>query len=118
MKTSINKRLLGIFAALTGIFIILIAASVYIVNNLYQTLRYSEQVSVRLNLASELQLQVNKLLVPVNDYLLTGDAASRDSFDEIMNELSRLFTEIKKFEGDESWRGAEAKVEKSAVAYG
>lgn len=118
MKTSINKRLLGIFAALTGIFIILIAASVYIVNNLYQALRYSEQVSVRLNLASELQLQVNKLLVPVNDYLLTGDAASRDSFDEIMNELSRLFTEIKKFEGDESWRGAEAKVEKSAVAYG
>ncbi len=118
MKTSINKRLLGIFAALTGIFIILIAASVYIVNNLYQTLRYSEQVSARLNLVSELQLQVNKLLVPVNDYLLTGDAASRDSFDEIMNELSRLFTEVKKFEGDESWRGAEAKVEKSAVAYG
>ncbi len=118
MKISINQKLLGIFAALTGIFVILTAGSIYIVNDLYQTLRYSERVSARLSLASELQLQVNKLLVPVNDYLITGDASARDSFDGIMNELSRLFTEIKKSEGEGAWIDAEAKVEQGAVAYG
>jgi diguanylate cyclase (GGDEF)-like protein len=118
MRISINKKVLGVFLAGIVLFGLLAASSFFVIRSLNKSLGETNAVSNMANLTGDLQLQINRLLAPVNHYLITGDIGARDSFDEIVNEISKLLAGFRSFRGGERWSAVVRKVEGLTISYG
>src|SRR3972149_2727411 len=118
MKIPINRKITSLFAAGIIIFATFAGSTFLVIKAHQEALHKSNIISKKVNLTGDLQFQVNRLLLPVNRYLITGDSKERDNFDGIIGEMSRIFTEIKTLSGDERWQAVAVKVEKDVINFG
>ncbi len=72
-----------------------------------KSLKLAEDAAAELTLVSGLQLTIDRLVMPANDYLITGDPAEKDNFDRISGETWALLDEIESRVSAEG-KGAEA----------
>jgi len=118
MKITINKKIIGLFLAGIIIFAIFAGSTFLVIKAHQDALHTSNIISKKVNLTGELQFQVNRLLLPVIRYLITGDRKERDNFDSIIGEMSKIFAELKMFSGDKRWQTVAEKVEKDVIDFG
>ncbi|MBI3398721.1 MAG: diguanylate cyclase [Deltaproteobacteria bacterium] len=118
MKITINRKITGLFSVGIIIFAIFAGSTFFVIKTHQEALHRSNIISKKVELTGYLQLQVDRLLLPVNRYLITRDIKERDNFDSIINEMSNIFAELKIFSGDKRWQGVAEKVEKDAINFG
>lgn len=109
MRLSIGKKLKG--AQLTGftLFVILAIFS-YISLDFYSSLqKRSAELVYKTEVVSDLQLLVDKILMPSNDYIITGNKAERKNFAALVTEVAKLFEKIR---GDKRNAAEEAVISK------
>lgn len=117
MRIGINKKIIGLFSLGVILFAIFVASSFLVIKELHKTLQEANVVSVKVNTTGALQFQVNKLLLPTNQYLLTGDVSVRDNFDKIVNEMAGFFANLRAFNDDTKWAELSEKIEKDAIDF-
>jgi diguanylate cyclase (GGDEF)-like protein/PAS domain S-box-containing protein len=117
MRISIAKKIIIFFLAVIIVFLALAGSSFYVIQTLHGTLREMNILTERVHIAGDIQVKVTGLLVPVNHYVITGDISTRDTFDDIVNDISRLFTVLRSLQGKAHGELAR-KVESSAISYG
>lgn len=118
MKITINRKIMGLFLAGVSIFAIFAGSTFLVVKAHQEALHQSNIISKKVNLTGDLQFQVNRLLLPVNHYLIIGDKKERDNFDSIIGEMSKIFAEIKTVSGDKRWQAVAEKLEKDVIVFG
>jgi diguanylate cyclase (GGDEF)-like protein len=118
MKITINRKIVGLFLAGIIVFAIFAGSTFLVIKSHQEALHRSNIITRKVNLTGDLQFQVNRLLLPVNRYLVTGDVRERDNFDSIIGEMSNIFAELKVFSGDKMWQAVAERVEKDAIDFG
>jgi diguanylate cyclase (GGDEF)-like protein len=103
LKIGIRAKIVGSFLTLTLIFILCLGIVSLVVRDLTTTIQQMHEVERKVELATHLQLQVDKLLDPANNYLITGNIGERDNFDRLINELSETINEIQQQKGNQEW---------------
>ena len=104
MKISIRTKLTASFLAVTFAFILCLSIVSLVAQDLTTTIGQMQEVERKVELASHLQLLVNKLLQPANLYLVTGDIGERDNLDRMISEISVIIKELQKQQGDHEWQ--------------
>src|SRR3989338_2676496 len=118
MKISINRKILGLFLTGVVIFAIFASSTFLVIKDNQKAVYKANTISKKVNLTGDLQVQVNRLLLPVNYYLIAGDIKERDNFDSIIGEMSKSFAELKIFSGDKRWQTVAERVEKDVIDFG
>ncbi|MDH4101243.1 MAG: diguanylate cyclase [Nitrospirota bacterium] len=115
MNMGIGKKLLGSFVAGAILFTLAMAAAVVVINQLSNFAQEVDQVSRKVDLAGNLRLHIHRLVAPVNNYLIAGDAAERDNFDHILAEISATLAELSRYQEDEKWQNVAKDVGDGAI---
>ncbi|MBI3583193.1 MAG: diguanylate cyclase [Nitrospinae bacterium] len=99
MKLGISKKLIGAHGVGLVLFLILAIFS-YISLNLYSSIqKRTDELARRIEYISDLQILIQRLLMPPNDYLITGDIKERENFAHLVTDTSSALTNIKIGEG-------------------
>ncbi|TAN63484.1 diguanylate cyclase [bacterium] len=95
MKLGINKKIIGAQGIGLVLFLLLTIFS-YVSLSFYSSIQKGDvQLAYRMELISDLQLLIEKLLMPANDYIITGDAKERADFAALVTETASLFEKIR-----------------------
>ena len=95
MKIGISKKIVIPYGIGLSIFLFIIAFSYINLSSLSSLLNKNTEIADRVKLISDLQVIIQKLVMPANDYLITGDKKERDTFAQLNTELSSIFANIK-----------------------
>lgn len=95
MKFGIAKKLIGTYVIGLVILLLFIVFSYVSINSFVSIQERSRELSHRIELAGDLQTLIHKLLMPPNDYLITGDKKERENFAHLVTETAALFEKIK-----------------------
>ncbi|MBI1821543.1 MAG: GAF domain-containing protein [Nitrospirae bacterium] len=118
MKIGINRKIISAFFAVLLLYVMVVGAVFLVINDIYKLNRELDVNIRKERLTGDLQIRVNKLLAPVNGYLLTGDAKERDKFDLLINKTSRIFKELKDFKENKEWDLLVERVAGEAINFG
>jgi len=94
VTASLRTKLSAIFFGATLLLAAVVGGMMIVVHDLAESIHTMEQLAARMALTDRLQLELSRLLMPLNDYLLTEDVKQRDAFDQSITEISRLLTEL------------------------
>lgn len=116
MKLGIGKKLIGAHGIGLALFFIIAIFSYISLNSYSYIQKRTDELVRRMESISDLQILINKLLMPPNDYLITGDIKERESFAHLVTETSSALANIKVRGGktDEEL-GFEKEVEKGFI---
>lgn len=103
MSLSLRGKLVTMFLSTALILIVVIVVMTSAVRRLAENVREMQRLSARIVVTDRLQLELSRLLVPLNDYILTEDVRQRDAFDRSVLEISGLLTQLERHEGGEEW---------------
>lgn len=95
MKMGISRKLIGaqVFGLVLFIFL---AAFSYVSLSSYSFLQERDiELAYKIELVSDLQLLLDEMLMPPNDYLITGDKKERENFAALVTKAASLFEKIK-----------------------
>jgi len=118
MKIGINKKIMGSFIVGIGMLCISIGIAYFTIKDLIETVNAVGTVSRKVNLTGDLQLYLNKLLRPVNEYVIEGETEERDHYDIIIAQILRILNELKHQKGDVRWQELLNKVSDDASKLG
>lgn len=118
MKKGIVKKIMGSLLFITCIYLLTTGIAYFLIRDVFTTLNEIKAVSKRLELTGDLQLYINKLVMPANDYLITGDTGERDNFDKLITQVSEVLEELKRHKGGKDWEAVSDKVSTDAVKLG
>ncbi|MFZ5877518.1 MAG: diguanylate cyclase [Nitrospirota bacterium] len=111
VMSSIRGSLTAIVVAATCLAVGVVAVLLYVIGDLSRTVRDLDRLTARIELTDRLQLELSRLLVPLNAYLLTEDLSRRDAFDQSITEISRLLNELPRNQTDGEWRAIAQEVQ-------
>ncbi|MBI3607229.1 MAG: sensor domain-containing diguanylate cyclase [Nitrospirae bacterium] len=94
MTASLRTRLSAIFLGATLLTVIVVGSMMLVVRDLAETVHTMEGLAVRMALTDQLQLELSRVLMPLNDYLLTVDVKQRDAFDQSITKISKLLADL------------------------
>ena len=95
MKLGIAKKLIGTYVIGLVILLLFIVFSYLNINSFVSMQERSSELSNRIELAGDLQTLIQKLLMPANDYLITGDIKERENFTRLATETAVTLEKIK-----------------------
>ncbi len=95
MKLGISKKLIGAHGIGLILFLFLAIFSFISLNSYSSIQKRTNELTDRIKLISELQVLLQKLLMPPNDYLITGDKKERENFAHLVTETSSSFAKVK-----------------------
>jgi diguanylate cyclase (GGDEF)-like protein len=104
MTSSIRTRLTATVLTATLLAVGVIVGLLVVISDLARAARDLERLASRIAVTDRLQLELSRLLVPLNDYLLTEDVSRRDAFDRSIVEISRLLAQLQSDQADGEWR--------------
>lgn len=110
----IAKKLIGTYVIGLVILLLFIIFSYVNINSFVSMQERSHELSSRIELAGELQTLIQKLLMPANDYLVTGDKKERENFAHLVTETAAILEKIKSGSGV----GKEKRADEEAVEKG
>jgi diguanylate cyclase (GGDEF)-like protein len=103
MKFGIRTKMLGSLGLITAVFILCLIVVSLVIRNLTITIHQMQQIERKVVLTDRLQLYLNKLKEPAQEYLITGSVSERDEFDQLVNKISEIIKELQKYQGDDNW---------------
>ncbi len=103
MKFGIRTKMLGSLGLVTAVFILCLIVVSLVIRNLTVTINQMQQIEHKVVLANRLQLYLNKLKEPAQEYLITGSVTERDDFDRLLNKISEIIKELQGYQGDDKW---------------
>ena len=116
MKLGIAKKLIGTYVIGLVILLLFIVFSYVNINSFVSMQERSSELSSRIELSGELQTLIQKLLMPANDYLITGDKKERENFAHLVTETAAILEKIKSGRSaDKETRDNEEAVEKGLI---
>ena len=116
MKIGISKKIVIPYGIGLSIFLFITAFSYINLNSLSLLLNKNTEIADRVKLISDLQVIIQKLVMPANDYLITGDKKERETFAQINTELSSIFARVKLSKNKtEEEKAVEKEVENSLI---
>ncbi len=95
IKLGISKKLIGAHGIGLILFLFLAIFSYISLNSYSSIQKRTNDLTNRIKLVSEFQILINKLLMPPNDYLITGDKKERENFARLVTEASSAFAKVK-----------------------
>lgn len=84
-----TKLILSFFAPMIPLTVIVIIVSVYILNNLYDEAQRLDVISKERIKVADLSLSLDRVLMPVNDYIITGNKKYIEDFKAISIDVER-----------------------------
>lgn len=91
----ITRRLLG-FQGIGFALFLLLAIFSYISLSSYSAIhKRSAELAHRIELVGDLQVLIHKILMPPNDYLITGDTKERRNFANLITQTAALLEKVK-----------------------
>jgi len=118
MKIGISKKITGAFLIGICAYTVSIGMTYLVINDFIKVTREMDITARKVNLAGDLKFYINKLLGPVNDYLITGKVEERDRFDFLINKTSEIFKKLEGYKGSSAWKLTADKVKKDAIKFG
>ena len=82
-----TKIILSFFAPIIPLSVIVVIVSGYLLNNLYNEAQRLDDISKQRIKVTDLRLSLNRVLMPANDYIITGDRKYADDFNVIYSEV-------------------------------
>lgn len=82
-----TKLILSFFTPIIPLVAVVIIISVYILNNLYNEAQRLDSISKEMIKVADLRLSLDRILMPVNDYIITGARKYVDDFNGISKEV-------------------------------
>ena len=82
-----TKIILSFFAPIIPLSVIVVIVSGYLLNNLYNEAQRLDDISKQRIMVTDLRLSLNRVLMPANDYIITGDRKYADDFNVIYSEV-------------------------------
>ncbi|MBI5748469.1 MAG: diguanylate cyclase [Nitrospinae bacterium] len=95
MKLGISKKLIGAHGVGLVLFLILAIFSYISLNSYSSIQKRTDELARRIESISDIQLLIQRLLMPPNDYLRTGDIKERENFAHLVTDTSSALTNIK-----------------------
>src|SRR3989338_6922281 len=89
-----TKLILSFFTPIIPLVAIVIIVSVYILNNLYNEVQSLNTITREGMKVADLRLSLDRGLMPVNDYIITGARKYADDFKGISKEIEERFKEV------------------------
>ena len=89
-----TKLILSFFTPIILLVAVVIIISVYILNNLYDEAQRLDSISKEMIKVADLRLSLDQALMPVNDYIITGDRKYIKDFKAISIDLERGLKEV------------------------
>ena len=103
MILSLRTKLTVVFLGAAMVAMVVVAGMMFVVRDLAASVHDMERLAARISLTDRLQLELSRLLVPLNDYLLTEDVTHRDAFDRSITDVSRRLNELQHLDGGIEW---------------
>ncbi|MBI5047701.1 MAG: HAMP domain-containing protein [Deltaproteobacteria bacterium] len=95
LKLGIGKKLIGAHG-IGLVFFLFLAIFSYVSLNSYSSIqKKTDELANKTELISDLQLLISKILMPPNDYLITGDKNEREGFAGLVTQTASLFEKIR-----------------------
>ena len=82
-----TKIILSFFAPIIPLSVIVVIVSGYLLNNLYNEAQRLDDISKQRIMVTDLRLSLDRAVMPVNDYIITGDRKYADDFNAIYSEV-------------------------------
>lgn len=98
MKLGIGKKLIGAHTIGFVFFLFLIIYSYITISSLLSIEKKSNDLANKIKLISDLQIFIQQLVMPANDYLITGDKKERENFVYLVTKISSTLANIKTIE--------------------
>lgn len=94
MPITIRTRLLTGYAI--GVIILAIAASIgsYSRHLLFDGLNETREIAEKIDRTQRLSLAIERMLMPVNDYLISGDVREKERYNERLMEVIQILARI------------------------
>jgi PAS domain S-box-containing protein/putative nucleotidyltransferase with HDIG domain len=118
MKIGINKKLMAVTVAGTLLVAVFIGWSYYVIERLHGAVGEMDTISRRVEITGELDFNLQKLVRTAGDYLITGDLAKSDEFDDVIMKLSGILHELEGHTGSEEWNATASKVREGTMRLG
>lgn len=94
MKFKIRTKLLIIFFSVITLYILIVGyASIYAIRLTYNSVNIINAVHREEHYSHDLQLAIDRILMPANDYIITGDKKYIDEFQKLSMDLEKLLKE-------------------------
>lgn len=103
MKIGINKKIMGSFIVIIALFGISTGMAYFTMKDLIEAISEVKAISRKVDLTGDLRLYLNRILRPVNEYVIEGEEEERDHYDAIITQTSRVLTELKEHHGGGRW---------------
>lgn len=94
-RTGIVKKLIGAHGIGLILFFLLAISSYAGIKTYSSVYKRSDELSRRVELVSDLQRYVQKIIMPPNDYLITGDIKERKKFANLVTETAAIFEKMR-----------------------
>ncbi|MBI3600498.1 MAG: PAS domain S-box protein [Nitrospinae bacterium] len=89
-----TKIILLFFAPILPLTVIVVIVSGYLLNNLYNKAQRLDDISKERIKVTDLRLSLDSGLMPVNDYIITGDKRYADDFSGISKKIEEQFKAV------------------------
>ncbi len=98
--------------------VVIVGGMMIIVHDLAESVHTMEGLAARMALTDRLQLELSRLLKPLNDYLLTADVKQRDAFDQSITKISNLLTDLDHSGAGAQWSANTGEINKRVIQLG
>lgn len=103
MKIGINKKIMGSFVVGVAMLGVSIGTAYFTMKDLIGAINEVKAISRKVDLTGDLRLYLNRILRPVNEYVIEGEEEERDHYDAIITQTSRVLTALKEHKGGGRW---------------
>lgn len=95
VKLGIGKKLIGAHGIGLVLFLLLAIFSFISLNSYSAIHKRNDELSLRIESVADLQILIQKIIMPPNDYLITGDNKERRNFAALVTEAASQFEKIR-----------------------
>jgi diguanylate cyclase (GGDEF)-like protein len=117
-KSSIRVRAVGVVAGVSLLAVGVTVGLLLVISDLTRTARDLEGLASRIALTDRLQLELSRLLTPLNDYLLTEDVSRREAFDRSLLEIAGILSDLQRDPADTDWHAVAREIQDGVTHLG
>src|SRR3972149_9208053 len=101
MRLGIKNKIVISFVAGAVISFAFMGWSLFVISGLVSSMSLMQKLTLRKDVTSEMNFQIQNLLKTSGDYLISGDVGRRDVFDVLVSNISRNLDMLEELDGDE-----------------
>ncbi|MFZ3072738.1 MAG: histidine kinase dimerization/phospho-acceptor domain-containing protein, partial [Thermodesulfobacteriota bacterium] len=115
MRVGIKNKIVISFLAGVVVSFAFMGWSLFVISGLVSSMNLMQKLTLRMDVTDNLNFQIQNLLKTSGDYLISGDAGKRDSFDALVSSISKNLDILEEANGDERWNSMANRVKTSTM---